>query len=493
MRFLPFAYLLIFGSATLYGQTFQDALRYSFVEPRGTARFVATGGSLTPLGVDPTTLHTNPAGIGWNRSNLVEITPGLTFTGTDVTLFEDPNGEAVNEGNVNFNLPSIGLVLAGETRSLNWPTLNFGVSFTRMADYNQQIRFEGRSAGSIIEGFAELASAGEFDPYGSELAIPFLIEDQPGVFFSDFFDFDANQSRGDLIARDGLYDRSGGMNELAIGFGGNYRNKALWGLSVGIPFFDYEQTLRYEEVDDEDVIPAFESTEYNEFISTSGAGFNLRLGVILLPTEKLRVSAAVHTPTFWSIDETFNTSLGYFYSEDGQALGGTELSPELITTYNLSTPWRFTGGLGVLIGRQGFVSIDADYTNYQGNSFSFDDFATAAEATNADIDALLDGSIGLRAGGELNLDALQVRAGIGYRQLPFTEFFLDEDEAIITYNAGLGYSLNKLFFDLSLGYQTYSTFQDVYQTLDVTGQTLLTDRNRVFVSFTVGYRGFAFN
>ena len=495
MKFLLGAFFVLILTTTSYGQSYQDALRYSFVSPQGSARFAGTGGSLTPLGVDLTTLHTNPAGIGWNRYNLAQVTPGFSFTGTSAFLDQSETEGSRSESAAAFTLPSIGVLLAGNTRSVNMSTLNFAISITRLADYNQQLGFSGRTPGGLIEKFAEDDRDGIYDPFGSDLALPYLITNNAdGLNYSDFYNFATGEPYPGAIQREGLYDRRGSMSEAAVGFGGNYRETLLWGISVGIPFYNYEQTYSYEEVDDADVIPAFDNTTYNESLVSSGTGFNLKAGVTFLPTETVRVSAAVHTPTFWTMNEQFSTSFGYSYTENDTIFGGDEVSPISDYTYNLRTPWRFMAGVGTLVGTRGFVSIDADYAAYGSNVFSFDDFASAddvTDAANADVDALLGSSLGVRLGGELNVKPLQVRAGVGYRQVPWQEYVNDEDQAILTYSAGLGYSKGKFFADLAAQYESYSSFQYPYQTFAIRQSTALYDRSRVSVLLTVGFRGFS--
>lgn len=483
--------LTVFALTGLGAQNYSDALRYSDLAPLGTARFAGTGGSLTPMGVDMTTLHTNPAGIGWNRYNMVQITPGFSFTGTDADLA----GNALSESVVNLGLPSAGVLIAGTTRSVNWSTLNFGVSVSQVGNFNQDINFNGRNEGSIIEAFTfdvnNTPITDPLNPYGAELAFPFLIEDDVNNtgYYSDFFDIGQNLSRGGNISRSGTYQRSGSATELAIGFGGNYREKLLWGLSIGIPFFSYDEVLNYEEVDDENFIPAFENSVYSSNLSTDGTGFNGKLGLILLPTDQLRISAAVHTPTLYSIDEQLATSFGYFYTDgNNEAQGGTNTSPAGQFNYNLSTPWRFMLGAGYLVGSSGFLSVDADYTNFAANKFSLDDFATVNEASNNSVDAFLGNSIGIRIGGELNVKPFQLRAGVGYRQSPYIDDFSEVDKAALSYSTGLGYSSGKFFVDLAARYQTRESFQDVY---DSGGffQPLDINSSRFSGLLTVGIRG----
>ena len=488
------SFLLFVSAATAFGQNYSDVLRYSFVTPQGTARFAGSGGSLTPLGVDVTTLHTNPAGIGWNRYNLAQVTPGFSFTNSNAGLAQSEGGGSLSESSAAFTLPSAGVILAGTTRSVNMSTLNFGISLTRMADYNQQISFDGRTPGGIIEKFAEDERDGIRDPFGNDLAVDALINDAQGVPYSDFYDFTTGTPLPGAIQREGSYDRRGSMSEFAAGFGGNYREKLLWGLSIGVPFVNYESNLTYTETDDADVIPAFEDAAYTQTLVNQGTGFNLKAGVTILPTDAIRISAAVHTPTFWTIQEQYSTTFKYFYDDNGIASGVDTLSALSDATYNLRTPWRFMVGVGTLVGSAGFISVDADYANYAGNQVSFDDFAgsdAATEATNADVDALLGSSISVRVGGELNLKPLQVRAGVGYRQVPFREYVNDEDAGILSYSAGLGYSKGKFFADLAATYETYTSFEAPYQTFAIRQQTVNYDRNRVGVMLTVGVRGFS--
>ncbi|WP_157976215.1 hypothetical protein [Lewinella sp. IMCC34191] len=492
MKF-PLGVLFFLLTANLsYGQGYQDALRYSFISPQGTARFAGTGGSLTPMGVDITTLHTNPAGIGWNRYNLAEITPGFNFTGSDALLVDDTEGGRVNDAAATFTLPSVGLLLAGNTRSVNMSTLNFGISLTRIADFNQQLPFDGRTTGSLIDRYVEDANDRISDPFGSDLLFQIdpLFEDDKGIFSE--FDFDENI--GKTIRRQGLYDRRGSMYEVGLGFGGNFKEKVLWGLSIGIPFLSYDEVFDYDEIDDEDQVTRFEDLSFDRNLGNRGTGFNLKAGVIVLPTEKTRVSLAIHTPTFWTVEETFSTRLTYNFIEGNTASGGSATSDLATYTYNLRTPWRFMAGVGALIGERGFISLDADYSDYAGNTVSFDDFAGSdpvTEATNEDIDALLGSSFGLRGGGELNLKPFQVRAGIGYRQVPYADYIDGEDSGIFSYSAGLGYSRGKFFADMAAQVEQYSGVEFPYQTFTVPGQTVEYDRSRVSVLLTVGFRGFS--
>ena len=62
---------------------------------------------------------------------------------------------------------------------------------------------------------------------------------------------------------------------------GNLKDRVLIGGAIGIPFVSYESEKQYAESDDEDVIPAFQRLQFNEYLTTEGGGINLKLGAIV--------------------------------------------------------------------------------------------------------------------------------------------------------------------------------------------------------------------
>lgn len=197
----------------------------------------------------------------------------------------------------------------------------------------------------------------------------------------------------------------------------------------------------------------------------------------------------MQTPTFWTFDEVYFTDLTYNYVFDGEALGGNALSPLIDAPFNLRTPWQFNAGAGYLIGKKGFLSADVNYMNFAGNEFSANDFTELEEAFNADVDATLKSSLNLRVGGEVNIDPIQVRAGVGYRTIPLIDARYGEDENQLTYSGGLGYNAGKFYIDVAARYTANSTYYAPYRTFAFDGQVVDTDRSRITGVITVGYRG----
>lgn len=466
----------------------EDAIRFGNVDPLGTARFMGTGGSMTAIGVDYSVMHTNPAGIGWNRYNSAQITPGFVTAPVSSTLRGASGNESVSGSSFTPTLPSLGLVYTQQTRTVDWSTFNLGIGISRLADFNETISFEGYSEGSIIDGIVEDLNDDFGDPFRANLIfdIDNAIQSDAQGFFSDF---DIDENIGGQTRKVGTVDRSGSINEVALGAGGNYREKVLWGISLGIPFVNFTETKVYDEIDDRDEITFFDDAGFDETLEMTGSGVNFKLGLIYLPTPEIRISAAVHTPTFWTIDETYFTTLEYNFTDAGAAQGGTALSPQSISALNLRTPFRFLLGAGYLVGNKGFVSFDADYSNYAGSQFSFDDFATADDPTNEDIDATVGSSIGVKLGGELNLKPFQVRAGGGYRTIPNLEIRNGEDGGTLHGSLGAGWSKDKFFVDVAVRADVYNGYYAPYRTFNFDGNVVNTERTRLTALLTVGYRG----
>lgn len=455
----------------IQAQTVEDALRYSSLQPQGTARFVATGGSMSALGVDFSTFSVNPAGIGWVRNGYVVVTPGFKLENSKAQLLDGTGNSVTSSNKGNLTIPNVGLVFSSQTRSLNWPTFNIGIGLNRLADFNETIKFRGRSVGSILETFVEDANDNIFNSYRNNLALEvnaILRENNNSPYVSDYDAF--NFVNDGTILREGIVTRTGGMSEFILSFGGSFKDKVMWGATFGVPSVNFKETREYDEIDRDAEVAYFDDLSFDEELDVSGNGINFKFGLIFRPTQALRLSVATHSPTFWSLDEVYETTFVYNYTENGEAKGGTALSPRSEFSYNLQTPWRFILGAATVIGKKGFISADVDYANYASNKFSYDDFTTEATAVNNQIDSLATSGLTIRGGGEYNLGKIQVRAGASLQSVPFEGI----DKNNLTLSGGLGYRSGRFFVDMAYQYQKrdlifqpYSTFRVAPQQVDV--------------------------
>src|ERR1044072_8593112 len=84
----------------------RDAVRFSFLQPQGTARSIGFGSALGSIGGDFSSLAVNPAGIGIYRSSEITVTPSLTFSHTDA----DYSGNSHVDNGTHFAFSNLGLV-----------------------------------------------------------------------------------------------------------------------------------------------------------------------------------------------------------------------------------------------------------------------------------------------------------------------------------------------------------------------------------------------
>src|SRR5215210_7998194 len=89
-----------------FAQDERDALRFSFLQPQGTARSIGFGSALGSVGGDFSSLSVNPAGIGIYKRSEITFTPSLTFGNTGSAY----SGNSDETGSSHFAFSNLGLV-----------------------------------------------------------------------------------------------------------------------------------------------------------------------------------------------------------------------------------------------------------------------------------------------------------------------------------------------------------------------------------------------
>ncbi|RMF04642.1 MAG: hypothetical protein D6772_00300 [Bacteroidetes bacterium] len=466
----------------LSGQTFDDALRYSFIEPFGTARFVGAGGALGPLGADYSVINTNPAGLAWMRRSEFMFTPALVLNTTESTLVNGSGNLPFSDAEAGFKLPNVGYVVA--TRGVN-----FALGLNRIADFNQQFFFQGSSQGSIVNRWEELANAfGVAEGTEAGLANEaFALIDNNGVFITDLSGYENL-----LIRKEQLVQRSGSLNEFSIAFAGNSEDKILWGVALGIPFLNYQEEKAYQEEKDFNTKPTelldspFNDLRYNQDLTATGSGINLKLGIIYRMNQMVRFGASIHTPTYYQIAETFGTEIVYRYTDVDGTLQSSPPNTSSLGDFNykLRSPWRFNGGVGAVFGKSGFLSGEVEYVNYSSNRFIFDGFSQDEAIVNDEVEDNLTSALKLRVGGEYAQGALRLRAGLGTQQAPLA----NDDTWYNTLSAGVGLRQDRYFVDFAYRRTGLQTTYSPFVTTNVPQQFV--DNNVVGEVFllTVGFK-----
>lgn len=479
--FRAFSVLMILSiTCPLSAQTAQDALRLSTFDWSGTARAAGTGGSMAALGADFSVASTNPAGLAWFRSSDFTITPTLWMHQTDATLQNGNNGP-VNESGSKFGLDNFGLVIANVPNSARWRTSNMAIGLNRLANFNQIFTFEGRSLGSRMDRFAELANSGGLDDYEAGVAFDALgLIDDNGIYRTDM---ELNPDA--LVFKEQTVTTSGSINELLFSIAGNYEEKIMIGITFGLPFINLTDKRVYRETDLDDEVPFFEAMQFEENLRTTGAGINIKLGLIYRINQLARVGLAIHSPTAYALEDAYDTQMQYDYTDNGLQSGfATSPVDQLPFEYGLVSPWRFIGSAGFIINKWGFISADIEWVNYGSARFRYQDFASAETEVNNAIQNELNSALNIRVGGELAYDIFRFRGGIGLLK----SGTLEDTNFRQVYSLGAGFRWKSLFMDAAYRLQTGERTFFPYTTTNAPEQSVLTaaDNNRFIL--TLGFK-----
>ena len=477
---------LICLTTLLTAQTAEEAFRYSFFDVLGTARSVGVGGTMGALGGDFATTSINPAGLAWYRNSELTITPTYFATSTESTLAGSDN--TVTDALNKFGLGGVGIVIANRPARGKLKTANFAFGMNRIADLNQRFTFEGTTPGTITTRFLELAQGflpeelPSVSPQEADLA-----EISGAIFSLGGGNYGSDFGFTEPVLKAQTVETTGSINELVFSLAGNYDERLLFGLTVGVPFFSADTEKTYTERDPQDQNPFFTALDFTENVTTTGIGINAKLGLIYRPVHAVRIGLAVHTPTAFSLEDNFSNTLFYEYVDvNGATQRGDAAAPTGIQDYNLKTPWRFLLNAGTVIGKRGFVGLEINYTDYGGSEYSFDNPGDAAFAQELNDTIMLNyqGSLGIKLGGEYALDKLRLRGGLNFYGSPDT---FDEDNRFAL-SGGIGYYWPKVFLDL--GYQRFSRRSPYrpYLTVDPPRPFVTNEVTRQRLLLTLGFK-----
>lgn len=437
-----------------------DALRFGQVTGAATARALSLGGAGGSYGADFSSLAINPAGIGVYRSSELMITPALRLNNVKGTYLNS----SATEDNAKLNLSNFGLVFTKAAKGKDyeksgWKTFSLGIGFNRIADFNTKGYYEGLNReSSISEGFA---ADGIYNGVGDNMVPPFgflayegYLTDEDGASIP----YENIIRNGGSLNQSKSWESKGGINEWTLSLGGNYMEKLLLGISVNLTSYKHNRTTNYYESDATgNPNNNFASLSYNEYLSTTGIGFNTKLGAIYVVNDILRIGASFHTPTWAAFSdvsdydittntENFKSSLGI---SDNNPITFVQPSQAYQFDYSLRTPWRGVLSATAFMGKYGFVTADYEYAaynsmryNFQGNSYN--DYER--QVNNA-IKDTYKGTHNLRLGVEGRLENFMGRLGFAYYSSPYRNAAFDGKRMDIS--AGIGARFSGFFVDLA--------------------------------------------
>lgn len=437
----------------LFGQNETDAFRYSNITPGGSARFTSMGGAFGALGGDFSALSVNPAGIAIYRSNEFTITPTLNYNQVG-SSFYNTSAEDIK---YNFTVNNIGLVFAvnepNQLKESGFMGFQIGFGLNRHVNFNNRRIYEGfNPESSLMTDFLDRAinesnpsTVENLDPFTTELAWQtFLLDTINGDFFVDM------ENGGVLQRRE--TNTSGSIREFSFTVGTNYSNRLYLGASFNFPTIRFEENYIYSETDPSNSDEFFNSLEYRDNLSTTGTGFNFKLGAIFRATDFLRLGAAVHTPTFYQLDDEWDTEM----SSDLSFGNYEDISPIGNFSYELNSPLRLLGSLAFVLGTRGLLSFDYEYADFTQMRLRSSEYMFSSE--NDVIKDSFTTQHTLRAGGEIRFNPIILRAGYSLNTNPFETGVNNMERSTIS--AGLGIRDDNYFVDFGFFNTQYT--QDFY-------------------------------
>lgn len=463
MNKLLLAGILLTTYGTTLAQTPEDALRYSWLQNSGTARSQGIANANGAIGGEISTIFSNPANIGFYKTGDFVVSGGFNIVNNNTGFY----GESNSSNRTTGFLGTSGIVLGKQSYGKgSLKSSAFGFAVNRTADFNNRISYKGlnNDGTSMADYFIEdVKKFGSTNPHGSELA-----------YKTYWVDEDANGnlvSPASTVARNGGLEQMqtintyGGITEIAIAGAGNINDKVYFGGAIGLPILRYGATREYVEQDPNanNSANGFDVAYFDDDLITKGVGVNVKAGVVVKATENLRLGFAAHSPTFYSMSDSYIASAGtslenYPVGNDYQDEANSD---ELVYDYNLQTPYKLAGSFALMFGnvndvasQKGFVSGDVEYVNYMASTFRTTNNDGGSNNgyfrdLNGAIDNAYKGAVNARLGAELKFNPIMVRFGGAYYGNPYQNIAGEKGE-LIQATGGLGYR-NKGFF-IDLGY-----------------------------------------
>ena len=466
----------------IFAQNEFDALRFSQIYYYGTARSMAMGNAMTALGADPGAVAYNPAAIALMRKSDFSFTPGFK----DAQATADFNGHKQKDFRYSFTFNNFSLVFAGRKHNGLIRHFNFGVTYNRIRDFNQKLWIEGiNDKGSMLDDFmynANGISPDNLNPFNTYLAYwTYLLDvaDSTDYTYTNPLWIAGGPYYGETQRK--MAKQYGNGHSLDFTGGVNFNDFVYVGFSFAFIGMNYRSMSEYSEFNFNSAVD-LQQFKFNENLRDEVSGFAGKLGVIITPVKFLRIGAAVQSPYFLDVKDVYYSSIesNWTTPDDQGNTNYLEESPVNTYNYRIVTPWRFSGGVGLIIGK--ILAVDVDYENVDYSMIRMDanDYSFATE--NQNIMSSFNSTDNIRAGADLRIGAFHLRGGYAYYGSPFERM-----TPVMAFSAGMGYRTEGFYMDL--GFQITNKSEKYWLYVPYTDEPMPTvNYSNVMFAVTVGTR-----
>jgi long-subunit fatty acid transport protein len=322
-------------------------------------------GSFSALGADVGSMTTNPAGLARFSKGLFSISTGFQNTVNGSTYIGTSSSAS------RFAAPIQGLALVLNKPKMNeygWKSIQTTFAYNRLATFNSRRYYEGLNYQSLLNVFAEQGFGVATENLRSDRAYTtnlgwqtFALDDFQNSFFET--EYLPRLEGGDSIYHKRTLDSKGGISEYSLAISGNYNNSLYVGGSFNIQNIRYTENMsHFEEV----VYPgtfSLRSFNYDFNLDSRGTGVNLKLGMIWLPSDELRVGFSVHTPTALWFRENFNADMSAVHDFGVVNTPAADI-PRGDFKYRFRSPARITGSLAYVFEKRLALNVDVEMVDY---------------------------------------------------------------------------------------------------------------------------------
>ncbi len=480
--------------AGINAQTASDAITFGQHHHGGTSRYMGMSGAFNALGGDFSTLSVNPAGLGVYRSSEAIISCDLLFNKTTTDVNEaNTNGltqkpTSISDRSTDFKLTNFGYVGTQRRGNSGLVSQSFAIGFNHLKSLNKSYRAEVfGSAHSLTDSWAQPLNSATTGAYVADQA--YLMnrvgDDENIQLLSPLIEGARTDYIKDVVEK-------GHIREWVFSYGANINNIVYFGATFGLqsilqekeyfqteyflntthidPFYDERSYIRFSDNGaTENVYQATDADNFTYYSSekTSGVGFNGKFGVLVRPTDALRIGFAVHTPTINYLSVSHYGDLTnrtiYINDKNEETVFPAEGS-EYLASYNYRTvsPYKLHLGIGLVVGKRLALDVEADMVDYSTMKIKDDRGKTFAyTATNKAIEQMYKTAFNGRIGAEFKvLPALALRAGAAYYDTPYKDNFytsvggevFDAADYVggrFEHSIGLGYRTGDFFMDFA--------------------------------------------
>ena len=473
-RFLAIS-LAISSTITVNAQTEIDALRYSTQNLTGTARYSAMGGAFGSLGGEFSTLSSNPAGIGMYQFTELTFSPAFNLNSTK-SYYNNSNLFAYSSG---FSIGNLGLILTMPQNNADWKRINIGIGWNQLADYNKTIKIEGRNnTNSIVDRILTLTNGtltdelinGNGNAYSQMAWNTYLIDplfNNNGLVDGSYIsNFSADSKLQSKQTRS-----TGNMHEFVFSIGGSYQEKLYVGATIGIPTIDYYEYSEYTEREISDTANNLREMLFSEEISAYGTGYNIKIGAIYRLSEKIKIGGSLHTPTFFNIEEDYNTSITTYFKDSTLDYSIGYLIP---FSYNLITPLKASISASTILNNF-LISGEYELIDYSTTEY----FTSGFENENLTINNIYQRSNNMKLGAEMTIKPFVIRGGYA----KYGSAVVEKDFSRQNFSYGIGVNRGSYFIDI-----TYVLSQEKNEHLLYSENPINLINTNHNLIFTLGFR-----